>query len=431
METHEEISAGSGSDEYDEYSDDSVIDYDNLKDTYSEDEEGTIRVNVYKKTFQELNELRVCQELRRHKKTIWTMKFSPDGKYLATAGEDGVIYVWKVRSVTRKEWKEKMDMRVFEDDPVHEYVGHTSHIVDLAWSKSGFLISASLDCSVRLWHLNDPGCLCVFKHKDMVTSVDFYPEEECYFISGCMDRKLRIWSIPQGCVLKWVQAPSIITTVTFCPGGRLCAAGLYDGQVIFYYSDGLRYFTQTECRNRRGKDKKGRKVTGISFLKRNGSQCMVVTTNDSRIRLMSMDTFGLISKYKGHANRSRQFRATLSSDKKYIVCGSDDDRIFMWRTACDLTGKPLEEEEIIHYDSYECFRCCLENESLSCASIIPDSVIHSYRPEVIDNTNEVIQAYKKKNNIKDDLNSCFVFIAGTTEGNIHVFSSFSMPKKLS
>lgn len=177
----------------------------------------------------------------------------------------------------------------------------------------------------------------LLSRRDMVTSVDFYPEEECYFISGCMDRKLRIWSIPQGCVLKWVQAPSIITTVTFCPGGRLCAAGLYDGQVIFYYSDGLRYFTQTECRNRRGKDKKGRKVTGISFLKRNGSQCMVVTTNDSRIRLMSMDTFGLISKYKGHANRSRQFRATLrcgwrgvltcSSDKKYIVCGSDDDRM--------------------------------------------------------------------------------------------------------
>ena len=26
--------------------------------------------------------------------------------------------------------------------------------------------------------------------------------------------------------------------------GRLCAAGLCDGQVMFYYADGLRYFTQ-------------------------------------------------------------------------------------------------------------------------------------------------------------------------------------------
>ena len=221
-------------------------------------------------------------------------------------------------------------------------------MVDLAWSKSGFLLSASLDCTVRLWHLHDAACLCEFRHKqasgdgltrrDMVTSVDFFPEEESYFVSGAMDRKLRIWSIPQGCVLKWVQAPAIISTVTFCPGGRLCAAGLLDGQVIFYYSDGLRYFTQTECRNHRGKDKRGRKVTGIAFVERNEGQCMVVTTNDSRIRLISMDTFGLISKYKGHSNRSRQFRASIrwgcgegvrsSSNEKYIVCASDDDR--MW-----------------------------------------------------------------------------------------------------
>lgn len=133
--------------------------------------------------------------------------------------------------------------------------------MDFAWSKNGFLLSASLDCTVRLWHMDYESCLCVFQHKsertrsltrrDMVTSVDFYPEEEAYFISGSMDCKLRVWSIPQGCVLKWVQAPAVITTVTFCPGGRLCAAGLNDGQVIFYYSDGLRYFTQV-CERRAG-----------------------------------------------------------------------------------------------------------------------------------------------------------------------------------
>mgnify|MGYP002537339599 CR=1 FL=1 len=49
--------------------------------------------------------------------------------------------------------------------------------------------------------------------------------------------------------------------------------------------------------------------------------------HDSRIRLMSMDTFGLISKYKGLSNRSMQLRASLSSDKRYITCGSDDGNV--------------------------------------------------------------------------------------------------------
>ena len=63
------------------------------------------------------------------------MKFSMDRKYLATSGEDGIIYIWKVRNVDRREWLEKMDPRFFEDAPIHQFVGHTvttisaSHLV--------------------------------------------------------------------------------------------------------------------------------------------------------------------------------------------------------------------------------------------------------------------------------------------------------------
>lgn len=45
------------------------------------------------------------------------MKFSCDRKYLATGGEDGVVNIWKVRKVTKEEWKENMDVRIFEDQP--------------------------------------------------------------------------------------------------------------------------------------------------------------------------------------------------------------------------------------------------------------------------------------------------------------------------
>lgn len=56
---------------------------------------------------------------------------------------------------------------------------------------------------------------------------------------------------------------------------------------------------------------------------------MLVTTNDSRIRLLSMDTFGMISKYKGNSNREMQLHASVSSDRNYIACGSDDGSVYV------------------------------------------------------------------------------------------------------
>lgn len=53
------------------------------------------------------------------------MKFSVDRKYLATGGEDGVINIWKVREVSRRDWLEKRDVRIFEDAPIHQFAEHT------------------------------------------------------------------------------------------------------------------------------------------------------------------------------------------------------------------------------------------------------------------------------------------------------------------
>ena len=66
---------------------------------------------------------------------------------------------------------------------------------------------------------------------------------------------------------------------------------------------------QVECRNRKGSMKRGRKVTGLEF-GNNGSQ-LLVTTNDSRLRLISMDDFSMSFKYKGLVNKSCQIRASF------------------------------------------------------------------------------------------------------------------------
>lgn len=73
-------------------------------------------------------------------------------------------------------------------------------------------------------------------------------------MSGCFDRKLRVWDIiPDGSVREWLQTNDTITAVAFTPDGATVAAGLIQGQVSFYEYDPLKYKTQMDCKNHGGR----------------------------------------------------------------------------------------------------------------------------------------------------------------------------------
>ena len=61
-----------------------------------------VRVKQYGKSCKELSALYKSQEIQAHTGSIWSIKFSLDGKYLASAGEDCVIHVRKVVESERK-----------------------------------------------------------------------------------------------------------------------------------------------------------------------------------------------------------------------------------------------------------------------------------------------------------------------------------------
>ena len=54
-------------------------------------------------------------------------------------------------------------LAVFENAPHRSYKGHQQDVLDVAWSKSFFLLTASMDKSVRLWHVSMDDCLRVFR----------------------------------------------------------------------------------------------------------------------------------------------------------------------------------------------------------------------------------------------------------------------------
>lgn len=139
-----------------------------------------VKVHPSKKQSKELSSLYAGQEFLAHNGSILTMKFSLDGQYLASGGEDGVVRVWEVIEVDRLDQfdisasdpsclyfamnnlsklasldvdKEKIDKmkrhrssdstsvvfppKAFKvlEKPLHEFQGHSGEVLDLSWSK--------------------------------------------------------------------------------------------------------------------------------------------------------------------------------------------------------------------------------------------------------------------------------------------------------
>lgn len=182
------------------------------------------------------------------------MKFSQCGRLLATAGQDKVLRVWVVRNaysyfqdMRTKYNAEKVsptpsqeslvsqqsaedpnaqlgelsptDKAPFMPKPFCTYTGHTSDLLDVSWSKNYFVLSSSMDKTVRLWHISRKECLCCFQHIDFVTAIVFHPKDDRYFLSGSLDGKLRLWNIPDKKVAVWNEVDGqtkLITAANFC-----------------------------------------------------------------------------------------------------------------------------------------------------------------------------------------------------------------------
>ncbi|MFS7940518.1 putative transcription factor WD40-like family [Helianthus anomalus] len=364
-----------------------------------------VRVRQYGKSCKDLTALFKSQEIQAHSGSIWTIKFSLDGKYLASAGEDRVIHVWQVVSLERKgdllfdkqedgnlyglsllngspepglaspnsqvEKKKRGRLSIgrkstsldhivvpetmfgLSEKPFCSFEGHLHDVLDLSWSKSQHLLSSSMDKTVRLWHLSNKSCLKIFSHNDYVTCIQFNPVDDRYFISGSLDAKVRIWSVPDHQVVDWNDMNEMVTAACYTPDGQAALVGSYKGNCCLYNTteNKLQQKSQINLRNKKT-NSRHRKITGFQFAPGTTSE-VLVTSADSRVRVV--DGLDLVHKFKGFRNTNRQVSASVTSNGRYVVCASEDSHVYVWKHEGDARASRHKGVTVTH--SYEHFHC--------------------------------------------------------------------------
>lgn len=306
---------------------------------------------------------------------ILVMEFSRDGKYLAVAGRDARIVVWQVISspLSRLQFKNQEAERrerksrkkgsvfpyapVFHHDPVQIFEGHTRSILSLDWSKNNFLVSGSMDKTVKIWNIERLGCLETYQHEDFVTAVKFHPNDDRFFLSGSLDNCLRLWSVMESSVAftSNLGEEVLITALAFSPMGNHCVAGGFNGSLFALETQGLQVIQRVEIKEhsipKPFHHKNDNKVTGIKVFVNEAADDVLpmdlkkwnvlVTTNDSKVRLIDLRLKKLVTRFKGCSNTSSSIVASLSEDNKYIISGSEDHWCYIWENNNSIINNKL------------------------------------------------------------------------------------------
>ncbi|KOM49607.1 hypothetical protein LR48_Vigan08g043400 [Vigna angularis] len=186
-----------------------------------------------------------------------------------------------------------------------------------------------------------------------VTCIQFNPADDRYFISGSLDAKVRIWSIPDRQVVDWTDLHEMVTAACYTPDGQGALVGTYKGSCHSYNTseNKLQQKSQINLQNRR-KRSNHKKITGFQFLPGSSSE-VLITSSDSRIRLV--DGIDLVHKFKGFRNANSQISAFLTANGKYVVSASEDSHVYIWRNEADC--RPSRGKCITMTSTYEHFHC--------------------------------------------------------------------------
>ncbi len=241
---------------------------------------------------------------RGHSDLLWTVAWSPNGKYVASAGSDRTVQVWNATNGSH----------------IYTYTGHNDTVYGVAWSHdSTQLASASYDKTVQVWHALDGTYPQIYTgHTSWVWSVSWSPDGE-HVASGGGDKTVQIWRAADASHIYTYKGHSgYVRAVAWSPDSRYIASASTDQTTqVWDASSGITYYTDQPYN-----------TSPLAVAWSPDSSRIAAGHEDKTVQVW--DALNGAHRYTYYGHTDFVYSTAWSPNGKYIASSGDDQTVQIW-----------------------------------------------------------------------------------------------------
>jgi WD40 repeat protein len=183
-------------------------------------------------------------QLKGHQSTVKAIQFSPDSSAIVTGGEDGIIRLWSVQG-----------------QALHQFSGNQGHILTIQFSPDGKTIATGGDDgTTKLWDRYGKKLLMIKGHYGAVADINFSPDGKYIVTRGkniLAQVTARLWDLNGKALTRFdltsdeyaQKTESYINHIHFSPDAKTVVTGMNSGEIRLWDAHG-KELSQFQCEAR-------------------------------------------------------------------------------------------------------------------------------------------------------------------------------------